>query len=187
MKTAVFLDRDGVLVKERLVEGKPFPPTSARTMEIVPGARLALERLRERGFRLVVVTNQPDVARGLVHPEEIRLMHRRLLEELPLDAIYACLHDDPDGCSCRKPKPGLLLLAARELELELSRSFMVGDRWRDIEAGSAAGCRTVWLDRAYCEPPPVVQPDARVESLEQAVQWILAQTQDGEDSATNAG
>lgn len=186
MKPAVFLDRDGVLVKERVVDGKPFPPASPEEMEIVPGARQALERLREKGFRLVVVTNQPDVARGLIHPSDIRRMHERLLEELPLDAVYACPHDDPDGCDCRKPKPGLLLLAARELELDLARSFMVGDRWRDVEAGRSAGCRTVWIDRGYRERLPAAPPDASVRSLEEAVAWILSANPIGDGNAENA-
>lgn len=180
LRPAVFLDRDGVLVKERVVDGKPFPPASLAEMEILPAARRALELLRARGFRLVVVTNQPDVARGLIHPDDIRRMHERLLEELPLDAVYACQHDDADGCECRKPKPGLLLRAARELELDLARSFMVGDRWRDVEAGRAAGCKTVWIDRSYREPSPATPPDARVASLEEAVAWILSGTPTGD-------
>ncbi|MCS7314420.1 MAG: HAD family hydrolase [Bryobacterales bacterium] len=187
MKPAVFLDRDGVLVRERLVEGKPLPPLSAAEMEIVAAARSALQQLRACGFRLVVVTNQPDVARGLVSPGDIRRMHERLRAELPLDAIYACMHDDADGCDCRKPKPGLLLQAARELGLDLSRSFMVGDRWRDVEAGRAAGCRTVWIDRGYRERPPLAPPDARVESLEQAVAWILSETRKGEARDDDSG
>ncbi len=175
MKPAVFLDRDGILVKERLVDGKPFPPASPEQMQILPEARSALERLRRRGFRLVVVTNQPDVARGLIRPADLRRMHQRLLAELPLDAVYVCEHDDLDACECRKPKPGLLLSAARDLGLDLARSFMVGDRWRDVEAGHAAGCRTVWVDRGYRERPPAVPPHARVQSLQEAVAWILSQ------------
>jgi len=176
MRAAVFLDRDGVLVRARVINGKPFPPVRAQEMEIEPGAREALRRLAERGFVLVVVTNQPDVARGELSADALDEMHHRLMNELPVEGIWTCPHDDGDACACRKPKPGLILEAAQALGIDLARSFMVGDRWRDVEAAHAAGCTAIWLDRGYDERSPAVQPDARVRSLGEAVDWILSRT-----------
>jgi D-glycero-D-manno-heptose 1,7-bisphosphate phosphatase len=122
---------------------------------------------------VVVVTNQPDVARGRQSDEEAREINRVLERWIELDAVYMCPHDDTDNCSCRKPAPGLLLKAARELGLDLSRSFMVGDRWRDVEAGRRAGCKTVHIDRRYSEPQPE-RADLVTSSLGGAVSWIEA-------------
>jgi D-glycero-D-manno-heptose 1,7-bisphosphate phosphatase len=169
---AVFLDRDGVLNKAVVRDGRPYPPSSLAELELLPGVEAALHRLRAEGCRLVVVTNQPDVARGAQSQKTVELMHAWLRERLPLDDIRVCYHDDRDDCSCRKPRPGLLLDAARDHHIDLTRSFMVGDRWRDVEAGRRAGCRTVLVDCCYDEPLPN-PPDARVASLSQAVDWIV--------------
>jgi D-glycero-D-manno-heptose 1,7-bisphosphate phosphatase len=124
---------------------------------------------------LIVVTNQPDVARGAQTLEAVEAIHRRLRRELPLDDFFTCPHDDRDRCACRKPLPGLILEGAARHGADPARSFMIGDRWRDIDAGHAAGCRTVWIDRGYRERGPAHPPDARVQSLSDAVTWILAQ------------
>lgn len=147
-------------------------------LEIVPGARGALERLRAAGFSLVVVTNQPDVARGLQRREVVDAMHAHLASILPINDFRLCLHDDADGCMCRKPNPGMLEAAADELSLNLSASFMVGDRWRDVEAGRRAGCTTVFIDAGYREQQPEA-PDAIVKSLVEAADWILTATGSG--------
>jgi D-glycero-D-manno-heptose 1,7-bisphosphate phosphatase len=173
VRRAVFLDRDGVINRPVVREGKPFPPATAQELEVLPGVREALERLRGAGLRLVVVTNQPDVARGAQRREVIDRMHARLAAELPIDEFRVCDHDDRDGCGCRKPKPGLLLDAAREAGLSLAGSFMVGDRWRDVEAGRRAGCTTVFIDWGYDEPRPEF-PDAVVRTLPEAADWILS-------------
>ena len=143
-------------------------------MEILPGVAEALERLKRAGFTLIVVTNQPDVARGLTSREAVERMHARLRSQLPLDDVRVCYHDDQDECGCRKPKPGLLMDAARDFDILLSASYMVGDRWRDVEAGRRAGCRPVLIDHGYDEGRAVV-PDARVGSLAEAADWILGQ------------
>ena len=179
----VFLDRDGVLNEAVVRNGKPYPPRSAAEVEIVPGAEAALERLKERGLPLVVVTNQPDVARGSQTPEAVTAIHQRIRRELPVDDVLACLHDDDDGCECRKPKPGLILEGAQRHGIDPRRSFMIGDRWRDMDAGKRAGCRTVWIDRGYHERGPSLAPDARVGSLDEAVSWILRQI-DSENHGT---
>ena len=141
---AVFLDRDGVINRATVRDGRPYPPEHIAELEILPGVPGALARLRAAGFRLIVVTNQPDVARGTQRREVIDAMHAHLMAVLPLDEIRVCPHDDADQCVCRKPRPGLLEDAAGEAGLCLADSVMVGDRWRDVEAGRLAGCRTVF-------------------------------------------
>jgi len=172
MRSAVFLDRDGVLNLPVIREGKPYPPASVEELQIVPGAAGVLASLRKAGFCLIMTTNQPDVARGTQAREVVEAINGRLKDELGLDAVYVCYHDDGQ-CTCRKPQPGMLTEAARVLGLDLSSSFMVGDRWRDIEAGHAAGCRTAFIDYGYDEAL-TVEPDKTVDSLAEAVEWILA-------------
>lgn len=175
-RKAVFLDRDGVINAAIVRDGKPYPPASVDVMEMLPGVADALHQLRDAGYVLVVVTNQPDVARGKTPRATIDAIHDKLRRELPLDAIYACFHDDAERCHCRKPGPGMLLDAARDLDLDLSQSFMVGDRWRDTDAGIAAGTRTVFINRNYQERKPTAF-DIEVSSLVEAAGWILAKGQ----------
>ena len=170
---AVFLDRDGVLNRVIVRDGKPYPPSSLDQLEIVEGAAAGLARLKDLGFLLFVVTNQPDVARGTQTIEAVQAIHGAMRQTLAIDEFLICPHDDRDGCQCRKPSPGLVLEAQQRYGIDLSRSFLVGDRWRDIDAGHAAGCRTVWLDRNYRERGPSASPDARVASLPDAVDWIV--------------
>ena len=167
---AVFLDRDGVLNRATVRDGKPYPPMAAGDMEVFPDAADALVRLKAAGYRLVVVTNQPDVARGDQRREVVEAINRQLAAQLPLDEVRVCYHDDADRCGCRKPEPGLLLQAPAS---DLARSVIVGDRWRDIQAGRRAGLRAaILIDRGYDEAI-VVEPDARVRSLAEAADWIL--------------
>jgi D-glycero-D-manno-heptose 1,7-bisphosphate phosphatase len=170
---AVFLDRDGVINRALVRDGKPYPPASVAELEILQEAPAALAALKQAGFALIVVTNQPDVARGTQSQATIDAMHEKLRSELPLDAIYSCIHDGSDACDCRKPKPGLLLLGAAQHGVTLNESFLIGDRWRDVDAGFAAGVRTVFIDYGYNERGPEHAPDARVKSLKEAVDWIL--------------
>jgi D-glycero-D-manno-heptose 1,7-bisphosphate phosphatase len=170
---AVFLDRDGVINRAVVRDGKPYPPSRLEDLEVLPGVPGALAALRGAGYLLLVVTNQPDVARGAQPREVVDAMHRDLLQRLPLDEVLCCFHDDADACACRKPRPGLLLQAARDRGIDLAASYMVGDRWRDTEAGQAAGCRTLFIDHGYQERRPD-RFDARVASLAEAAAWILA-------------
>jgi D-glycero-D-manno-heptose 1,7-bisphosphate phosphatase len=174
-KRAVFLDRDGVINRAFVRDGKPYPPASLDELAIMPGARESLDALKQAGFLLIVVTNQPDIARGTKAPTEVEAIHTALQKALPLDDFFICAHDDADQCDCRKPKPGLLLSAAEKHALDLSRSFMVGDRWRDVEAGAGAGCATVWIDCGYREKRSSVEPSATVTSVRAAADWILDQ------------
>ena len=171
---AVFLDRDGVLNRAILRDGKPYPPASLDQLEVLPGAADALADLKSRGFLLFVVTNQPDVARGAQTREAVEAIHAELRKQLPLDGFFVCYHDDKDRCDCRKPAPGLLLQAAGRHAIQLSESFLIGDRWRDVEAGQNAGCATILVDYRYRERGPAREPDARVKSLREAADWILS-------------
>jgi D-glycero-D-manno-heptose 1,7-bisphosphate phosphatase len=174
-RKAVFLDRDGVLNLSLLRDGKPCPPVTVRETRIPGDVLSSLARLKQQGFVLLVVTNQPDVRRGVTTREQVEEIHEFLLSQLPLDGFFACYHDDLDGCLCRKPRPGLLLEAAEQHEIDLPASYMIGDRWRDVDAGSAAGCRTVLIDWHHRERAPASLPDAVVSSLLEAADWILKQ------------
>jgi D-glycero-D-manno-heptose 1,7-bisphosphate phosphatase len=170
---AVFLDRDGVINRAVVRDGKPYPPARQEDLVILPGVPEALADLRRAGFMLLVVTNQPDVARGAQDRRVVDALHHDLCGRLPLDDVLCCFHDDADACSCRKPAPGLLVEAARTRDIDLSQSFMVGDRWRDTEAGMAAGCTTIFIDYGYSERRPT-RFDVQVASLAEAAAWILA-------------
>ena len=173
MRRAVFLDRDGVINQSIVRDGKPYPPESVLEMRILAGVAESLALLRNAGFLNIVVTNQPDVATGAQSVAAVAAMHARLKAELPLDDIKVCYHREADGCECRKPKPGMLLQAARELGIDLAKSYMVGDRWRDVAAGQAAGCSTFFIDYGYREKRPD-PPYIPVKSLAEAGARILA-------------
>ena len=167
---AVFLDRDGVLNRAIIKNGKPYPPATLDEFEIIEDVRAALAILKDLGFLLIGATNQPDVARGKTKKEFVETLNSILLKELPLLDIKVCYHDDLDHCDCRKPLPGLLLQAASEHNIDLTQSAMIGDRWRDIDAGKNAGCQTVWINRGYTEKSPV--PDIITTSLLEAAHSI---------------
>jgi D-glycero-D-manno-heptose 1,7-bisphosphate phosphatase len=172
VKPAVFLDRDGVINRGVIRDGRPYPPDRLEDLEILPGVPAALARLRAAGYLNVVVTNQPDVATGKQRREVVEAMHARLLAELAIDAVKVCFHVDADNCRCRKPRPGMLLEAARDLGIDLSASYMVGDRWRDVAAGQAAGCKALFIDYGYAEKSPK-EPFVAVKSLPAAAELII--------------
>jgi D-glycero-D-manno-heptose 1,7-bisphosphate phosphatase len=175
MFRAVFLDRDGVLNTAIVRDKKPCSPSSLAEFALLPGVPEACAALRAAGFLLLVVTNQPDVARGRVSRGAVESIHRVLRATVGVDDIFVCYHDDRDACLCRKPAPGLLLQAARERQINLFASYLVGDRWKDIEAGRRAGCRTIFIDHGYPESKQV-QPDYQAPSLAEAAAWILSQS-----------
>ena len=176
---AVFLDRDGVLNLAIVRDGKPYSPANLAELELAPGAKEALRELKAQGFKLLVVTNQPDVAKRITTRAVVEEIHRKLASELPVDDIFVCYHKDGDGCDCRKPKPGMILEGARKYDVDLAESFMIGDRWRDVEAGQNAGCRTIFIDGGYEERQPARPADARVHSLREAADWILQECRKG--------
>jgi D-glycero-D-manno-heptose 1,7-bisphosphate phosphatase len=172
MPKAVFLDRDGVINQAIVRQAKPYPPSNLSELVIPDMVRTVLRKLKESGYLLIVVTNQPDVARGLQTRERVEEINRILLQELPLDDIFTCYHDTEAGCLCRKPEPGLILQGAQRYQIDLSASYLVGDRWKDIEAGQRAGCRTIFVDYQYREKQPD-NPDYQVTSLVEALSIIL--------------
>lgn len=172
MKQAVFLDRDGVLNRAVIRDGKPYPPSNASELELLPGVGDALTRLKQAHYLLIVVTNQPDVGRNVTTRAEVDTINRTLSSLLPVDEIRTCFHGSDDECNCRKPKPGMLLDAAQKWDIDLKRSYMVGDRWRDVAAGHAAGCKTFFVDAGYAERQPE-NVDFRVASLSEAASIIL--------------
>jgi D-glycero-D-manno-heptose 1,7-bisphosphate phosphatase len=182
MKRAVFLDRDGVLNRAIVRDGRPYPPSGASELEMFPGAASACGSLRDAGYLLIGVTNQPDVARGAASYESVDSLNQAVARSAGLNEIRACLHDDVHDCQCRKPRPGLLLQAAADYGIDLASSFMVGDRWRDIEAGRRAGCRTVFIDHGYAERRPDA-PDFIARSLPEAAALILSNTNGGNGNA----
>lgn len=172
MCRAVFLDRDGVLNRTVVKNGKPYPPATVEEFQILPGVAEALGALSRVGFLLIVVTNQPDVASGKQRRGVVEAMHNKLRDALPLDDIKVCYELDSPTSTCYKPKPSMLLEAARERNIDLARSYMVGDRWRDAGAGKQAGCVTVFIDQGYAEPLTDT-PDATCADLPQAAAFIL--------------
>lgn len=174
MQRAAFLDRDGVLNRAIVRDGQPYPPQTVDELQFEPGARESVSLLRDAGFRTICVTNQPDVARGTLPRDVANDINRRVVDELGLDDLIACFHDGADGCDCRKPLPGMLLEGGRRWSVDLATSYMVGDRWRDVDAGIAAGCKTVLIDRDWRERQAEKQPHARVASIVEATRWILS-------------
>lgn len=174
MRRAVFLDRDGVINRAIVRNGRPHPPHSLAELEILPRVREALQKLRDADYMVVVITNQPDVARGTTKREDVELINSFLSTQLPIDDFKTCYHDNNDNCVCRKPLPGALLKAAQEHNIDLSKSFMVGDRWRDVEAGASAGCKTFFINYQYAEKMPD-SPDFIVKSLFEAKKIILGE------------
>jgi len=171
-RRAVFLDRDGVLNRAVVRDGKPYPPGSVEELEVLPGVTEALERLQAAGFWLIGITNQPDVARGTQRREVVEAINDRLLTLLPLAQMFVC-YEDGTTCPRRKPNPGMILEAAAQFMIDLPASFMVGDRWSDVEAGRRAGCRTVFLDYGYAERRPDPPADRTAADLPEATAWIL--------------
>ena len=175
VRRAVFLDRDGVLNRALVRNGKPYPPTSLNEFIILPDVAEACRKLKKSGYMLVVATNQPDVGRGALSQSVVEEMHTFLLKQAPIDRIEVCYHPGrgQSNCDCRKPLPGMLLNASRELGLDLSRSWMVGDRFGDIMCGRAASCRTILIGGGYNEETQVT-PDFRASSLAEAVAKIIS-------------
>ncbi len=172
-RRAVFLDRDGVINRSLVCDGKPYAPTTVAEFEILPGVAEACARLKQAGFLLIVTTNQPDVGRGKQPQSIVEEMHAQMCAALPIDRVEVCYH--PGGtveCDCRKPKPGMLLTSAKALNIDLARSWMVGDRWRDIDCGHAAGCRTVLIEYDYDEALKQM-PDFRAKDLAGAARIII--------------
>lgn len=178
MNRAVFLDRDGVLNHAVVAGGKPYPPAGLTDFALLPGVREACRNLADAGFLLIVATNQPDVAAGRQRRDIVEAMHDRLMEWLPLQEIRVCWDLESPDSRCYKPKPGMLLDAAARWDIDLRHSYMVGDRWRDVGCGQAAGCFTILVDYGYPETAEklTAPPDATCRSLAEAAIMILGRS-----------
>lgn len=172
-KAAIFLDRDGVINRNIVRNGRPYAPTSVDDFILLPGVPEAVAAFCAAGYLVIVATNQPDISTGKQSRATLDLMHDRMRQAFSVDDIEVCPHVDQDNCACRKPKPGMLFNAAEKHDIDLARSWMIGDRWRDVEAGHAAGCRTILVDYDYPAEPRPKRPDAVVRSLSEAVPVVL--------------
>jgi D-glycero-D-manno-heptose 1,7-bisphosphate phosphatase len=132
-----------------MIDGIPHPPPSEADTHIMPGIRDVLAMAMKMGYLVIVITNQPDYAKGIQTKEEIENINDYLLNELPIDRIYTCWHKTEDNCLCKKPKIGLFLEAQKDYNIDFNKSFMVGDRSVDIEAGNRVGCTTIFLNNIY--------------------------------------
>lgn len=175
LNRAVFLDRDGVINRAIVLNRKPYAQINFKKLKILKGVAGALDALYKTGWLLIVVTNQPDVARGKAKLSEVKLINKYLKEHLPISKFYTCYHDNDDGCECRKPLPGSFLKAKKLQRIDLNKSYMIGDRWSDIEAGNKAGCTTIFIDYNYNERVPK-NFDYKVKSLSEAAKIILKNT-----------
>lgn len=171
-RRTVFFDRDGTLNEAIVIAGKPYPPASVEQTRLLPGAAECVAAIKRMGFRVAIATNQPDATTGKTPRATIEAINAYVAAACGIEDVWTCWHVDADGCDCRKPKPGLLFAAAREGDLDLSRSVMVGDRWRDIEAGRAASCTTILLGAGYAERP--VKPDHFAATLADVARIVAA-------------
>lgn len=174
MNRAVFLDRDGVVNLAYTRSGKPYPPKDLNQLVILTGVEESIKKLKKFGFSVVVITNQPDISNGNSSNQKVNALHKEISLLTGIEHFYICPHVEADDCQCRKPKPGLLLEAAKELNIDLRKSYMVGDRWRDVEAGQNAGCKNFFIDYNYSEKRPI-EPFVTVSSLLHAVGLILGE------------
>ncbi len=170
---AVFLDRDGVINRAIVREGSPYPPANLSEFEIMPSSISTLTRLANSGYMLIGVTNQPDVARGTQSADTVKLFNELIQSRLPIQEIFVCYHDSKDHCNCRKPKPGLILQAQAKYRIDMSKSWMVGDRWKDIAAGHSVGLRTIFIDYHYNEDYLGQSPDFTIQGTSQLANIIL--------------
>ena len=174
MNKAVFLDRDGVVNKALVINGTPFSPRSVQEVEITQEASKCVNRLEKLGFEIAIITNQPDIARAKTTISKVNEIHDFIKEATGIKNFFICPHDDSDNRECRKPKIGLLLQAAKLLNIDLKRSYLIGDRWKDIEAGQSAGCRSIFINNNYVEKAPNF-PYIEVQSLSEATQLIAGE------------
>ena len=169
-RVAVFLDRDGVLAEAIVRDGRAYAPTRVEDFVLVADAGAQVQRLRDAGFLCIVFTNQPERANNLLSQADLDEMHRQMRAAIPLDDVYVCPHDGSTECRCRKPATGMIDDAAERWGIDVAASYVIGDRWRDVDAGRAAGCYSILIERSYSVD---AQADARVTTLGEAVDEVL--------------
>ena len=179
MKRALFLDRDGVVDELVFYDSHQEweAPRRVEDVVMIDGVREPLQRLVDAGWLLFLVTNQPSFAKGKAPLDDLRAVHRHVVRSLgvPIARSYLCFHQASDRCHCRKPSPFFLQEAAREFDLDLARSWMVGDQDSDLACGRAAGCKVALLEHRGSEQKRgKVEPDVRVRNLEELVEMLVA-------------
>ena len=170
-RMAVFLDRDGTLNKAYIKKGLPISPPSFNKLKIIKGVKKSINKLKKLNFMCIMITNQPDVARAKIKKKTVIKMNSFIKSKLKLDDIFVCYHDDKHKCKCRKPKPGLLIQASKKWKIDFSKSFMIGDRWKDISAGKKVGCKTIFINNNY-KLDKIVNADFTYKTLLKAVNKI---------------
>jgi D-glycero-D-manno-heptose 1,7-bisphosphate phosphatase len=170
VRRAVFLDRDGVINHVIVRDGKPTSPQSRNEFILIDGATEAIQAFKDAGLTVIIVTNQPDIARKILSPGDLSWMTEKILSETQADEVVVCPHDDDDLCYCRKPKAGMLVESAKKWNIDLTRSFVIGDNWKDVEAGKGAGCTCLLIDAEYNKD---VACHIRVKSLSEATEIVL--------------
>tara|TARA_B100001250_G_C19474946_1_gene646163 strand:+ start:174 stop:692 length:519 start_codon:yes stop_codon:yes gene_type:complete len=171
MKKAIFLDRDGVLNNVNINNGKPFSPSSFKDFKLLPNVKSTIKKFKLLNYLCIVITNQPDISRGKISKNEVIKMNNFLKKQIEIDDLFVCYHDDDDKCECRKPKPGLLFFAKKKWGIDFEKSYLIGDREKDIFAGNLAGCKTIFIDNDYGEKKPSSQ-NFTITSLEQSLKII---------------
>lgn len=169
-KKAIFLDRDGV-INDVIFRGsnKPIAPWSLEEFKLYVGIEEPLRQLSDSGYLLFVVSNQPDISKGLVDIQIVQQMNDIIVSQFPIEKVVFCPHEDRHKCACRKPKSGMLIELAAEYGVDLNASYLIGDNWKDIAAGEAAGCKTILIKRAYNK---TVNADNYVQSLDEVTKII---------------
>jgi len=170
-RKAIFLDRDGTLNKAYIENGLPISPSSLNKFKIIKGVKKSINRLKKLNFLCILITNQPDVFRGKISKKTVVKMNSYIKKKIKLDDMFVCYHDNEHNCSCRKPKPGLLVKASKKWKIDLNKSFMIGDRWKDILAGKKVGCKTIFINNNY-KNDKKVKADFTFKSLLKAVNKI---------------
>ena len=169
---AIFLDRDGVINEVIYHKGinKPSSPWKIDEFKFINGIEETLHRFKEKNYKLFIITNQPDIARQNIEKGVTEQINKKIFEKLPIDDIQICPHDDSDKCCCRKPKPGMIMDLAYHYDIDLDKSFLIGDGWKDMNAGSQAGCKTILIQKSYNKE---VEADFKVLDLNTAGDIIL--------------
>ncbi len=167
---AIFLDRDGVINQPVIINGKPYPPKNINELLLIDNIGRYLDELKNKGFLLIMITNQPDVARGKIRRADVENINNYLKKYLGIDDVFCCYHDDNDECDCRKPKPGMIVDAQKKWKINLKNSFLIGDRWKDVESGKSVGLRTFLIDYNYDEK--FIEPTYRVKGFEEILKII---------------
>lgn len=166
MLSAIFLDRDGIINVTNIINRKPVAIYNASQLVFVDGIVELVRYFCDLGFLIFCITNQPDISRGKLSEKNVLEINEKIMKELPIKKIYVCPHDDADKCECRKPKTGMLMEAKREYYIDMKSSWVIGDRWSDIECGKSAGCKTIFVDYGYSENLLSI-PDITVKNIKE--------------------